>query len=59
MDNELLVYTAGYVTIRLAIVLAFAYALFRALRPAPASTGHARRPAYAVRRANLVPDDRC
>ena len=59
MDNELLVYTASYVSIRMAIVLAFAYGLYRALRAAPASRGRSRRPAYAVRRADRVPDDRC
>lgn len=59
MDNELLAFTVGYVTIRVAVVLAFAYGLFRALRPAPASTGRDRRAAYDVRRANLVPEDRC
>lgn len=59
MDNELFVYTASYVTMRLAIVLTFAYGLYVALRPATASPEPSRRTAHAVRRADLVADDRC
>lgn len=59
MENEILVYTAGYMSVRLAVVLAFGYALFRVLRPAQIRADSTGDRFSAVRRAQLVPEDRC
>jgi hypothetical protein len=43
MDNEILTYTASYITARMAILLVFGYAIYRVLRPARARARRFRR----------------
>ena len=58
METDILMYTASYFGLRLAILAAFASAFYWVLRPSPAlarsESIHAR-----VRRADKVCDDSC
>lgn len=59
MDNDILIYTAGFVAVRVAAVVAFGYAIFHVLASSRARGG--RQPAFATAsaRANAGADDRC
>lgn len=59
MGGEILVYTAGYLAARAAILLGFGYVLFRVTRPIPARARSADGQPKFICRANAVPDDRC
>ena len=59
MDNEIVIYTAGYLAVRIAVVAAFGYALFQVLCVAPARIRREPARTGAAARADTAADERC
>ena len=60
MENDIVIYTTGYLATRLVILIGFGYALYYVMRPRRVTVGSAAG-GYprAARRADAVFDDRC
>lgn len=59
MDSEILFYTASYITVRMATLLCFGYALWRIVRPERARVRSLGTQVSDARRPSPVLDDRC
>jgi len=59
MDNDIVVYTVGFMTARLSVVLLFGYAIYLTLRGRRVAARSATAPPRSLVLADTVADDRC
>jgi hypothetical protein len=59
MDNEIVIYTVGFMTARLSVVLLFGYAVYLVLRGGRAAARSATALPRSLVLADTVADDRC
>ena len=59
MDNDIVIYTVGYMTARFSVVLLFGYTIYLVLRGQRVAARSATARPHLLASANSVADDRC